>query len=330
MKALISTLLVFSIGNIYSQLVDDFSDYEFLFHPIWCGDVANFRVNENAELQSNAIDASSSVLYTASESLVNAYWELKVKINYPSSSTNYATVFLSVDSLDLKNGFNGYFVQLGGVEDEVSLYLSKGMEKVKLIDGIDKSLDGKTSETIIRVLTDSLMNFSMWRKTLNDTDFVYEGSVQNQDFSNGKYFGLGYTNTKTTGKNYFFDEIVVTGDKYDRSIFDGMIQNKEWYSLSSEIIYPDSNSELQNLRIYFLLDDENYAAQIRVFNTSGDIVKTICLNEQVNSSSRLMWRGENEEDNLLNSGIYILHSKLFNLKTGNIKVFKEAIVLVRF
>ncbi len=330
MKALLMCFLLFFHWNIYSQVIDDFSDLNFSVNPTWIGDSSHFIINDKAELQSNASDVSESNLLTKSKALVNAHWELTVKINYSTSSSNYARVYLSIDSIDLENGFNGYFVQLGGTEDEISLYLSKGNEIIKLIDGIDKSLDGKASQTKLRVQTDSIMNFGLWRKTLNDSDYVFEGQVHNQDFFQGEYFGVGFSNTKSTGRLYSFDGIGVKGDKFDNQVFERMVERKQWYSLSSEILYPDSKANNSSLRIYFSLDDSSYSSQIRIFNSSGETVRIITENDLINSNSSLVWCGEDEDGKLLNSGIYIVHAKLFNLKNGNIKVFKEAIALVRF
>ena len=123
----------------FGQVNDSFSDGNFINNPFWTGTTANFTVNSAFQLQSKATATSISSLFTASEAFDDATWECWVKINYNPSLSNYASIYLASDKNDISMGCNAYFVQIGGSNDEVSLFVQEGINKpVKIIDGIDK------------------------------------------------------------------------------------------------------------------------------------------------------------------------------------------------
>ena len=213
MKAKVLLFLIIVTINAISQVHDDFSDGNFNLQPSWTGSETNFFVNTLGQLQSKAASTSTSWLFTASESINNASWECWVKINYTTSSTNYASVYIVSDNNDLLNGCNGYYVQIGGTNDEVSLYLQQGVKKTKIIDGLDKRIDGNVVEVRIKVVRDSVGNFELYSKLPSETEFVFEGKTLNNIVTSTSYFGLFYSNSGSTGSAYYFDDVKVSGEK---------------------------------------------------------------------------------------------------------------------
>ena len=57
------------------------------------------------------------------------------------------------------------------------------------------------------------VTFSLYSKLAAETEFVLEGETQNCVFGQSTYFGLLFSNTSTTGAAYYFDEVVVSGNK---------------------------------------------------------------------------------------------------------------------
>ena len=194
-----------------AQINESFTDGNFTTNPEWTGITQNFKVNTTGQLQSNASSTSVSYLFTPSQSFVNAVWECWVKINYTTSSSNYAAIYISSDADSISNGCNGYYVQVGGTNDEVSLFIQQGTKKTKIIDGIDKRTDGNPIEIKIKVTRDANGNFQLFSKLSNENDYVLEGKTQNQLITECNYFGLLFSNTSTTGNAYLFDDIKVTG-----------------------------------------------------------------------------------------------------------------------
>lgn len=204
--------LVFSQNTINWK--EDFSDGNFTTNPTWSGMSDNFLVNTSFQLQSKAATTSKSYLTTPSEVFENAVWEFWVKINYNPTSSNYASVYIIADRADISNEVYGYYVQIGNTADEISLYVQEGTKKTKIIDGTDGRTNSNPVEVRVKVIRDKDGNFMLYSKLPSETDYYSEGSVQDVKIAGSKYFGLLYSNSSLTGNAYFFDDIVVSGEKF--------------------------------------------------------------------------------------------------------------------
>lgn len=224
--------LFFTPFFCFSQLSESFSDGNFTHNPVWTGNANNFVVNSEKQLQSVASAASFSCLFTPSQAIENASWECEFTIDYPTSSSNYACMYIVSDKQFIENGFKGYFVQVGGSSDEVSLYYQNGTQKIKLIDGIDKRTDVKPLIINVKVVRDSLAVFRLYSRLSTEKDDVLEGIAQDGNVLRSNYFGLSYNNTSTTGNCYSFDDIYVKGGKVTD------VTSPQWLSL--ELFYPDT------------------------------------------------------------------------------------------
>jgi hypothetical protein len=212
MRKLKLFFIIFVPLFLNAQINESFTDGDFLEQPEWVGSTTNFVVNPQFQLQSNAITTSTSWLFTPSAVIENAVWECSMKIKYTTSSSNYAALYLISDVTDLTNGCNGYYVQVGGTNDEVSLYLQQGIKKTKIIDGADKRTDGNPVEIRIKVTRDTDGKFTLFSKLATETEYQQEGSVTNTAVTSTKNFGVLFANTSTTGSSYYFDDIIVTGE----------------------------------------------------------------------------------------------------------------------
>lgn len=213
MRKLSLLFILFSPLLSFGQLIENFSDGDFTDNPTWTGNVSNFFVNNSFQLQSKAPTTSTSFLFTPSEAIDDAVWEVWVKITYTTSSSNYASVYIVSSTNDVTNGCNGYFVKIGDTKDNVSLWLQEGTKKTKLIDGVEKRTEGNLVEIKIKVTRDENGNFSLYSKLPPENDYFLEGTIQNLAIKQSLYFGLMYANTSTTGSAYYFDDILVTGNK---------------------------------------------------------------------------------------------------------------------
>lgn len=256
MRKLQLFFLIFVPLYCNAQINESFSDGDFLEQPEWAGLTANFMVNSNFQLQSKAASTSVSWLFTPSMAFDDAAWECSLKINYTTSASNYACVYIVSDVIDLTAGCNGYYVQVGGTNDEVSLFLQQGTKKTKIIDGADKRTDGNPVEIRIRVTRDKLGNFTLYSKLPAETTFQTEGKIKNTTVTNSQYFGLLYSNTTTTGNAYFFDDIIVTGnpapDLIPPSLQSVILKSptKIWLQFSEAITVANATFSVNNGQFY--------------------------------------------------------------------------------
>lgn len=209
-KLLFFFLLV--IARMSAQVQEDFSDGDFLANPTWTGTTDNFIVNSEFQLQSNVEDASTSYLSTPSEAFDDAEWEIYVRIAYNPSSSNYALFYLAAAKPDLSLMPDGYYVQIGNTADEVSLYVQKNGKKEKIIDGRDTILNTPDNRVHVKVTRSASGNWELFSRLDSEPEYVQEGAVANNQVRMSKYTGVLVKNTKTTGKDYYFDDIRVTGE----------------------------------------------------------------------------------------------------------------------
>ncbi|MDR2840143.1 MAG: hypothetical protein LBV75_02600 [Paludibacter sp.] len=247
--------------SLFAQVTDDFSDGDFTQNPTWTGTAENFIVNPAFQLQSNALAASTSYLATPSQAIDNAVWEFWVRIEYPTSSSNYASVYLVSDRADFSGECNGYYVQIGNTNDEISLYLQQGATKTKIIDGADRRADtmrvaGQTiyPELQIRITRDGEGNFALYSKNISrgESDFYLEGTTKNIKVTSSEFFGLLFRNSGATGKAYFFDDIAVSGDKTQDitpptlTKFEMRLPNEIFMQFSEAMKYENADFEIDN------------------------------------------------------------------------------------
>lgn len=113
---------------LYAQFTDDFTTFEG-----WLGDTAEFSLDSTGLLQLTAPpETGESIIWHPSKALMKGHWELSLSMDFNTSGSNYAKIHLSSDSLA-----NGYYVKVGGVDDEVSLYKLTSGQSTKIIDGTD-------------------------------------------------------------------------------------------------------------------------------------------------------------------------------------------------
>jgi len=113
-KCLLLFILTTFTQVVFAQFLDNFSDGEFTNNPIWSGNVGVFEVDTTFKLHLNDTISGESFLVTESNVYINAVWEFDVRLEFNSSSSNFAKVYLTADDQNLTADLNGFFVQIGG------------------------------------------------------------------------------------------------------------------------------------------------------------------------------------------------------------------------
>lgn len=195
-----------------AQFVDDFSDGDFTNNPEWFGQTDRFTI-DNFRLRLNApAVAATSYLVTASQAIENASWEFFVRLDFNPSSTNLVRVYLVSDNPDLTQPLNGYFVRVGGTEDEVSLYRQTGNTITKIIDGEDKRIDFNLVEVKIKVTRDIDGYWELFSDVGATGNYDQEGNtIKDETHLSSSYFGVSCIYTQTRSTHFYFDDFVVSG-----------------------------------------------------------------------------------------------------------------------
>ena len=198
-----------------AQLAETFADGNFTHSPAWTGDAASFVITNQA-LQSNgpATTGTQLQLVTPCQASTGTTWEFWANLKLATSSGNLADVWLLASQPDLKSAATkGYFVRLGGTDDEVSLFRKDSAKTaVLVIDGQNGTL-GSTTNNVVRVrVTRSLQGqWKLERDLAGGRNFVAEASQPiDNTHQRSAVVGVSLLYSAANSKNFYFDDFSVT------------------------------------------------------------------------------------------------------------------------
>jgi len=198
-----------------AQLAETFADGDLTKSPAWSGDAGSFVVASQV-LQSNgpAITGTQLQLATACQASTGTSWEFWVNLRLATSSGNLADVWLLASQADLKSpATKGYFVRLGGTDDEVSLFRKDSARAaVLVIDGLNGTLASSTNNVVRVRVTRSLQGqWTLARDLTGGRSFVAEASqpVDNTHHRSAAV-GVSLLYSAANAKNFYFDDFYVT------------------------------------------------------------------------------------------------------------------------
>ena len=127
-------LFVFIIVSYSTALCTEFySDFQGnKFSNLWSGETNHFAPNGSVLQLQAPSDGKRSALYTQCRIFDEATWELRFRMAFNPSGSNYLRFYMVSDSPDLKEDLNGYFVQVGNASDQIVLYRQSGTSIKKL------------------------------------------------------------------------------------------------------------------------------------------------------------------------------------------------------
>ncbi len=198
----------------HAQLTDSFADGNFTTNPTWTGDVASFQVASQV-LQSNgpATTGTQLQLVTPCQASTGTTWEFWANLRLATSAGNLADVWLLASQADLRSpATKGYFVRLGGTDDEVSLFRKDSARSATiLIDGQNGTL-ASTTNNLVRVrVTHSLQGeWTLARDLTGGRNFVAEASQPTDNtHQRSAVVGVSLLYSSANNRNFYFDDFRV-------------------------------------------------------------------------------------------------------------------------
>jgi Lamin Tail Domain len=207
-------LLLFRALIANAQVAESFSDGDIATNPQWLGIPSNWKVNAALQLQSNNTVANSAYYLSTSSTLATAtQWEFFVNFLFNTSAANYADIFLTASASDLTAAStSGYFVRIGGIDDEISLFRKSPVGTItKIIDGANGTTASVNIAVKIKVTRDAFNQWTLSRDiTGTGNTWLTEGVVVDSTFSNSSFFGvLVKQSTASFFQRHFVDDILV-------------------------------------------------------------------------------------------------------------------------
>jgi len=96
--------------------------------------------------------------------------------------------------------------------------------------------------------------------------------------------------------------------------------------IEPEAFSPNYDGYNDQLLIHYQMNQKNYSATIKLFDTYGRYVLTLLNNEMPGMKGTIKWNGEDETGQLQKPGIYIIIAEIISDK-GTVHRFKDAVVL---
>lgn len=206
-------ILLFLKGSLLqAQLIENFNDGDFTTNPAWVGNTTDWVIDSANELRSNNTTANSSFyISTANTLATEAQWDLYIQLQLNTSSQNYVDVYLIASDSTLTNGATtGYFVRLGGAQDDISLFRKgpSANDTTRLIDGINGVLNTSNNKIRLRVTRNASNVWSLWRDVSGTgSSYFLEGTATDATYTTSNYFGFLVKQSTSSffGKHYFDD-----------------------------------------------------------------------------------------------------------------------------
>jgi hypothetical protein len=194
---------------IQAQVVDDFTDMDFLQNPEWTGDTGQFRINTYHQLQLKSAGADTSFLSTRNEIMENTEWNFWMKLSFNTSANNHARIYLTSDIQDLSKPLQGYFLQVGGSDDSVYFCRQDGADTTRLFKATRISTGHSTNPLRIRMTHDSTWTWRLFCDSTGGTNFSEEGNCLDDQVRTTAWFGVFCKYTSSNSAKFYFDDFSV-------------------------------------------------------------------------------------------------------------------------
>ena len=318
---LIITSLFVSINVIFAQFTDDFADGNFTANPTWTGNEAAFEVNSTNYLHLKTSGSDTAVLVTSSSIIYDTEWHFFVKHSFNSSANNHSRVYLASNEANLKGNLNGYFVQVGSSDDNISLWRQDGDLLTELITGTNISTGSSVNKLYIKVICDANGNWELMAHDDNSSVYESEGVANDNNSFTANYFGIFCKFTSSNATKFYYDDFYVGNIIVDtiapkvESIV--VVDNQHIKVRFDEIIEKQSAENEQN----YFIDNAIGNVQQAVRNSSDSSIVDLTLATSLTYEKLYQITIQNIEDNAGNIMTASNHNIIwYNLKRGDIVI----------
>ena len=273
---------------------------EILFHPISPG----VEYVELYNRSDKVIDLSEIMIGTIKESFPNpADTVVKEVISTSRILLPKSYILLSTDSEIVKYQYNSNSDDFLDIESLPSLPNEEG--HIIICD--------KSRNIIDEVFYSEKMHYDLLIETQGVS--LERISSENPSYDKNNWQSAAYdVNYGTPGyKNSMSTDLIE-------------INNDNEINIAPEVFSPDNDGFDDICNIYYNFDENAYTLNIKIFNSKGMLVNNLLNNSLVNNEGFISWDGTDDNDHLLDPGIYIVQAEIFDLN-GFVKRIKKVTVL---
>lgn len=193
----------------FGQFQDDFEDGDFTNNPTWEGNIADFLVNNDNELQLSATDAGTSLLFINTQIPDSTIWEMYFNANLAPSGSNNLRVYLQSDDMTFTSG-NGYYFEFGesGSDDAINFFRMDSGAGTLLGTGTLGAVGSAPADGRLRITRTVIgewevqVDYDGGNNLITDLTFTDNTHAGNT----GSYFGIQCEYTSSNTDNFSFDD----------------------------------------------------------------------------------------------------------------------------
>jgi hypothetical protein len=206
------------ISNINAQWSSDFSESSL---TDWTGDVDQFIINEDGQLQLNAPDAGETTLFRQSQ-IIDDTISIGIyhKLDFSPSDNNRSTIYLALDNQDITIA-TGYYMQIGenGSDDALKFYYLNNGSTEQIATA---SMGAMANEPAVVRLNIDVYPSGLWSiKTnydgLESTSLDVEFMDDRFRFSDSQFFGITCKFSASRADKFFYDDMFLKAFEVDRT-----------------------------------------------------------------------------------------------------------------
>lgn len=196
-------LLIFFPFGLLAQLQFEFNNNNL---NSWSGDTVHYRIDSLNRLQLYApYQSGNSTIFHDSQAIIYGKWAFDLTMDFNPSRSNYCQIHLSSDEAE-----NGYFVRIGGSDDQIALFKKTNGQNSKIIDGPIDFIDSAKVEIRVRIERNSIGNWQVWAQHKGGQE-ILQGNTFDNSFVTSKKFGINSIYTSTRSQKFYFDNIYISG-----------------------------------------------------------------------------------------------------------------------
>lgn len=180
----------------------------------WEGETDKFTINakEGVRLDAPQENGGTAFITIPSTTVRNTRWEFGVHLTFNPSSKNYARFYLASSSNILSGNLNGYYVQIGGVKDNVALYRQNGEQRKLLASGRELMKGNNSPRLYIKVECDNNGYWTFWTRLESENEYTKEKQVKDTDIQSSVCSGIYCVYTKTRSQGFTFHHVQLTNN----------------------------------------------------------------------------------------------------------------------
>ena len=193
----------------HTQFIETFSDGNLQENPAWNGDLNDFKINSENQLQLNALEAGRSIIYTNYLWQDSMEWSLDFELHFSPSNQNQVKIYLA--SLDFSNPeAESIYFELGqsGPEDPIHFYHHVSGKDSLLFIGRPHIYTSGENKIQLKVICRNFRDWEFW------SDYHGENNLQLEDrfeyaiaFQDNIDFGFVCNYSSTRKDKFYFDNI---------------------------------------------------------------------------------------------------------------------------